>query len=101
MNKFKYTAMDARGRESRGCIEADDQQDATNKLKRNGLFPTSVSQVKGFSKSKNEDGEDIRDGESTKEKMPIQTVITLTALVAFFAGLGIGVVLVISLNQAR
>ena len=33
MPKFQYTAMDSRGKESKGVIEADSAQDAGNKLK--------------------------------------------------------------------
>lgn len=51
MPTFHYTAMDARGKEQRGKIEAENQQDATNKLKQNGLFPTSVLEAKGGGKA--------------------------------------------------
>ncbi len=45
--RFVYTAMDSRGKEQRGKIDADNDQDATAKLKQMGLFPTSVMEMKG------------------------------------------------------
>ena len=46
MPRFHYTAMDGRGKEQKGRIEAESEQDAAAKLKQMGLFPTSMSEVK-------------------------------------------------------
>jgi len=46
MPRFHYTAMDGRGKEQKGRIEAENEQDAAAKLKQMGLFPTSMSEVK-------------------------------------------------------
>lgn len=46
MPAYTYTAMDARGRELRGQLEAETEQDATDKLRLGGLFPTSMVPVK-------------------------------------------------------
>ncbi len=43
MVKFAYTALDAKGKESKGTIEADSQNAALAKLREQGLFPTQVS----------------------------------------------------------
>ena len=40
--RFRYTAMDSRGREMNGFLDADNQQDAAIKLKNTGFFPTSI-----------------------------------------------------------
>ncbi len=45
MAKFKYVAMDQRGRESQGEIEADSQAVAVAKIREKGLFPTSVTEA--------------------------------------------------------
>jgi type IV pilus assembly protein PilC len=47
MAKFQYTAMDSRGKESKGTIDAGSEQDAVDTLKGQGLFPTDISQVAG------------------------------------------------------
>ena len=42
MAKYKYVALDARGRETQGEIDADSQTAALAKIREKGLFPTSV-----------------------------------------------------------
>lgn len=42
MAKFKYTAIDANGRQKTGTVEADNQEDANAKLSAAGLMPTKV-----------------------------------------------------------
>lgn len=42
MPKFKYTAMDSRGVETQGEVEADTQTAALARIREKGLFPTNV-----------------------------------------------------------
>ena len=42
MPKFTYTAMDAKGGEKSGTLDAETQNVAVNKLREMGLFPTNV-----------------------------------------------------------
>src|SRR5829696_1712088 len=42
MPRFEYIALDARGSESRGIVEATTQNDVVNQLRQSGYFPTSV-----------------------------------------------------------
>src|SRR5688572_10219009 len=42
MAKFEYIALDARGQESQGVIEASTSNDAVGQLRQAGYFPTSV-----------------------------------------------------------
>src|SRR4051794_13724430 len=42
MPKFEYVALDARGQESRGVIEASTSNDVVGQLRQAGYFPTSV-----------------------------------------------------------
>ena len=45
MPKFKYTAMDSKGAEAQGEVDADNQQAAIARIREKGLFPTGVSEV--------------------------------------------------------
>src|SRR5690349_3833040 len=40
--RYEYIALDARGQESRGIIEASNQNDAVGQLRQAGYFPTNV-----------------------------------------------------------
>ena len=42
MAKFEYIALDARGQESQGTIDASNQNDAVGQLRQQGYFPTNV-----------------------------------------------------------
>ncbi|MBV9127188.1 MAG: type II secretion system F family protein [Verrucomicrobia bacterium] len=44
MPKFNYVALDARGQESTGLIEASSTNEAVGQLRQAGYFPTSVSE---------------------------------------------------------
>ena len=46
MAKFQYVAMDTGGKEKKGIIEAETEQDAVNALKQQQLFPTSIIAAK-------------------------------------------------------
>lgn len=45
MAKFDYVALDAKGTETSGMLEADNTVGAVNQLKEQGFFPTSVVEV--------------------------------------------------------
>lgn len=47
MARFQYTAMDASGKEVKDRIEAESEQEAGNLLRQKGLYPISVTPVKG------------------------------------------------------
>jgi type IV pilus assembly protein PilC len=42
MPKFNYVAMDSRGKETKGTLDVASQNDAINRLKEMGFFPTKV-----------------------------------------------------------
>src|SRR4051812_42323328 len=44
MPKFEYVALDARGQESRGVVEAANPNDVVGQLRQAGYFPTSVTE---------------------------------------------------------
>ena len=57
MARFQYTAMDQGGKEKKGFIEAENEQDASNQLKQQGLFPTGLTlQKSGEAKGKSASG---------------------------------------------
>jgi type IV pilus assembly protein PilC len=45
MKTFSYTALDARGKESRGSLQAADSAEALRRIKEMGRFPTQVAPV--------------------------------------------------------
>lgn len=47
MPKFRYVAMDAKGHEVEGMIDADNETRALTAIKEKGLFPTSVTSLSG------------------------------------------------------
>jgi type IV pilus assembly protein PilC len=47
MPKFRYVAMDPKGREVEGMIDADNETRALSAIKEKGLFPTSVTDMSG------------------------------------------------------
>src|SRR5689334_11235905 len=46
MPTFTYVAMDSRGKEIKGNLEAENETDALSNLRKQGLFPTNVSEGK-------------------------------------------------------
>ena len=47
MPKFRYVAMDPKGREVEGMVDADNEARALATIKEKGLFPTSVTDLSG------------------------------------------------------
>lgn len=45
MTKFNYVAMDSRGKETKGTLEVNNQNEAISRLKEMGYFPTKVVEV--------------------------------------------------------
>jgi len=51
MPKYNYVAMDARGKESKGTLEAASQNEAIGRIRSMGFFPTKVVEDKGGGKA--------------------------------------------------
>ena len=51
MPKFNYTALDARGAETKGSIEAGNQNEAISRVKDMSLFPTKITEAEKEDKS--------------------------------------------------
>ena len=45
MPKFSYVAMDSRGKETKGTLDVNSQNEAIGRLKEMGYFPTKVVEV--------------------------------------------------------
>lgn len=63
MAKFKYTAIDANGKQKTGTVDAENQEDANSKLSAAGLMPTKVAPSgggRGGPTGKGKKGSDIK-----------------------------------------
>ena len=49
MPSYQYSAMDAQGKEQKGRLDAENENDANAKLRERGLYPTSINEAKGGS----------------------------------------------------
>jgi len=47
MAKFSYTAVDARGKQTNGSVEANDQNEAIAQIRQLGFYPQRLDEVKG------------------------------------------------------
>lgn len=52
MPRYSYVALDSRGQESSGVIEADSQNDALGQLRQSGYFPKSIAEEGKGAKAK-------------------------------------------------
>ena len=52
MPRYSYVALDARGQESSGVIEAESQNDAVGQLRQSGYFPKTISEEGKGAKAK-------------------------------------------------
>ncbi len=64
MPRYSYVAMDSRGKETKGVLEVASQNEAINRLKEMGYFPTKVVEDKG--KAKKGKGAPARPGQKKK-----------------------------------
>jgi len=67
MATFTYQALNASGKNQKGTIEAASSEEATQKIKAQGYFPTSVQPVKE-KKSKTKTGEEVGAARKKKKK---------------------------------
>ncbi len=47
MPKFSYTAVDARGKQANGFVEANDQNDAIAQIRQLGFYPAAARRGQG------------------------------------------------------
>ena len=76
MPKFSYVALDARGAETRGEIDAESQTLALSKIREKGLFPTSVSEAGGGIKAPKTSGKKKSGSGGLKTEIKIPRLFT-------------------------
>ena len=88
MPAYNYIAMDAKGREQKGKINAPNEEAVANELRRKGMFPTSIrAAVKTkAAKSKRSGGMNINIGSSNINRKDL-TIVTRQLAILLDAGL--------------
>ena len=88
MPAYNYIAMDAKGREQKGKINAPNEEAVANELRRKGMFPTSIrAAVKTkAAKSKRSGGMNINLGSSNINRKDL-TIVTRQLAILLDAGL--------------
>ena len=70
MPRYNYIALDARGQESSGVLDAESQNDAVAQLRQAGYFPKSISEEGRGAKVKAKGGVAAAGGGSLLSKDP-------------------------------
>ena len=60
MATFAYEALNAAGKPQKGTIDAGNTEEAIQRIKSQGYFPTSVREQKGGKKDAGKDGQTAR-----------------------------------------
>jgi len=86
MAKFSYTAVDARGKQTNGSVEANDQNEAIAQIRQLGFYPQRLDEVKAGGPEKTEKKAVVRK-KGGKVKMRILTIFTRQLATLIDAGL--------------
>ncbi len=88
MPQYIYTAMDAKGREQKGKINAPSEEAVANELRRKGMFPTSIRAAVKAKSARKKGGSslNINLGSSTIKRKEL-TVLTRQLAILLGAGL--------------
>ncbi len=68
MPKFSYTAVDSRGKQANGTVEASDQNDAITQIRQLGFYPQRLDEARDDVKAITEDKPKIKRGGKVKSK---------------------------------
>jgi type IV pilus assembly protein PilC len=85
MPQFSYTAVDARGKQANGTVDANDQNDAIAQIRQLGLYPQRLDEAREDAKIVAEDKPKIRKGGKVKSK--VLTLFTRQLATLIEAGL--------------
>jgi type IV pilus assembly protein PilC len=86
MPKFSYTAVDARGKQANGFVEANDQNDAITQIRQLGFYPQRLDEAKEDEATVGTEGKPIiRKGGKVKSK--VLTIFTRQLATLIEAGL--------------
>ena len=86
MPKFSYTAVDARGKQANGFVEANDQSDAITQIRQLGFYPQRLDEAKE-EQEKDESGAPTAKKGRGKVKSKILTIFTRQLATLIDAGL--------------
>jgi type IV pilus assembly protein PilC len=86
MPKFSYTAVDARGKQANGSVEANDQNDAIAQIRQLGFYPQRLDEVKA-AETATAEKKPTGKKRSGSVKMGILTVFTRQLATLIDAGL--------------
>jgi type IV pilus assembly protein PilC len=68
MPKFSYTAVDSRGKQANGTVEANDQNDAITQIRQLGYYPQRLDESREDAKVVTDDKPKVRRGGTVKSK---------------------------------
>jgi len=86
MPKFSYTAVDARGKQATGSVEASDQNDAIVQIRQQGLYPQRLDEVKA-AETTTAEAKPKGKKRNGKVKMRVLTIFTRQLATLIDAGL--------------
>ena len=86
MGKFRYVAMDAKGKETEGMVDADSQTRAISLIRERGLFPTSITEIGARPAARTGQGDARRGGPSAASGAGLQREIKIPSFVTAFFG---------------
>lgn len=87
MPKFSYTAVDARGKQANGFVEANDQNDAITQIRQLGFYPQRLDEAKEDDAAVGADNKPVVKKGGGKVKSKILTIFTRQLATLIEAGL--------------
>ena len=88
MPKFSYTAVDARGKQANGYIEANDQNDAITQIRQLGYYPQRLDEAKDEqAAATGTDNKPVARKKGGKVKSKVLTIFTRQLATLIEAGL--------------
>jgi type IV pilus assembly protein PilC len=87
MPKFSYTAVDARGKQANGSVEANDQNDAIAQIRQLGFYPQRLDEVKAAGEAVAAEKKPAGKKKGGSVKMRILTIFTRQLATLIDAGL--------------
>src|SRR5271155_5714265 len=87
MPKFSYTAVDARGKQANGFVEANDQNDAITQIRQLGFYPQRLDEAKEDEVGVGADNKPLLKKGGGKVKSKVLTIFTRQLATLIEAGL--------------
>src|SRR5271156_3128607 len=87
MPKFSYTAVDARGKQANGFVEANDQNDAITQIRQLGFYPQRLDEAREEDSAVGPDNKPLSRRRGGKVKPKILTIFTRQLATLIEAGL--------------